>query len=386
MHIALITDGISPYVTGGMQRHSYHLAKRFLKLGAKLTLVHTVPYFNDFPEEAAVTELLEAEPGQLRVIAIPFSKKGSFPGHYVRESYVFSCAIYEALKDEWGHFDFIYAKGYTGWCLLENKKKGVHIAPVGVKFHGYEMFQKVKGLKTRLEQFMLKPPVVFMNRNADVVFSYGGEISEIISQMGVSAEHIVEIGSGIANDWLVFKPGKNTKRKFLFIGRDERRKGIRELDKASAVLTHLNAELHWVGPIPENKMNGAAYNVYHGEVKDSEKLKSIIDSCDVLVVPSHSEGMPNVILEAMSRGLAVIATGVGAIPKMVSDANGRIISPRNPKGLEKSLEDFAKMPEQALTDKKQASLDLVKKDFLWDEVGQKTYDFIRRITHSNKQS
>ena len=45
----------------------------------------------------------------------------------------------------------------------------------------------------------------------------------------------------------------------------------------------------------------------------------ILDSADTLVLPSISEGMPNVILEAMSRGLSIIATDVGANSLMVSD-------------------------------------------------------------------
>lgn len=384
MHIALLTDGISPYVTGGMQRHSYHLVKQFLKLGAKVTLVHTVPYATEYPPESEVQSMLEAPEGKLQVLAIPFPKKDAFPGHYVRESYDYSCAIYEALKEEWSQFDFIYAKGYTAWCLLEKKKKGEHIAPVGVKFHGYEMFQKVKGLKTRLEQFMLKPPVVFMNRNADAVFSYGGEITAIIERMGVQPNHIVEIGSGIDNNWLADGPSSKPIRRFLFVGRDERRKGISELTKASAVLINTKAEMHWVGPIFQNNQLGE-HHVFHGEIKDANQLKSIVDSCDVLVVPSHSEGMPNVILEAMSRGLAVIATDVGAIPKMVSEANGRLIQARNGKELENALIDFSEMSDEQLTSKKQASLDIIKNNFLWDEVGKQTVDSILRLTHSDRQ-
>ena len=48
--------------------------------------------------------------------------------------------------------------------------------------------------------------------------------------------------------------------------------------------------------------------------------------------PSYSEGMPNVIMEAMSRGLAIIATDVGAVSKLVDEENGWLI---NPRGLEK---------------------------------------------------
>lgn len=386
MHIALITDGITPYVTGGMQRHSFHLAKRLLKQGVKLTLVHTIPYKEDLPRAEKVRKLLGANADQIDVVAIPFFQKGKLPGHYLRESYEYACAIYRALESQWTNFDFIYAKGYTAWCLLEKKKKGEHIAPIGVKFHGYEMFQKAKGLKTRSEQFMLKPPVVFINRNADVVFSYGGEITEIITQMGVDQSRIVEIGSGIDDVWLVKSPAKKEARRFLFIGRDERRKGISELIVATKNIAELGCEMHWVGPISPQKRTNEAGHVYHGEITDSEQLKAIIDSCDVLVVPSHSEGMPNVILEAMSRGLAVIATSVGAVPRMVSDKNGILIEPRNAKMLEKAIGRLAIAETDDLRILQRESLKIVEASFLWDKVGRQTIEAIRTITHSQPQS
>lgn len=383
MHIAILTDGITPYVTGGMQRHSYHLIRSFLRQGVSITLVHTVTNDTEMPSQESVCQMLGANEDQLEVIGIPFPKKADMPGHYIRESYAFSCEIYQTLADRWSQFDFIYAKGFTAWCLLEKKKKGVHIAPVGIKFHGYEMFQKTRRLKTRLEQFMLKPPVVFMNRNADVVFSYGGEISNIIEKTGVDPEKIYEIGSGIDSSWLRDGPSSpNKPLKFLFIGRNERRKGIGELMTAARSISAKQAEFHWVGPISKQAHLNEDQHHFYGEITDPEKLKTIIDGCDVLVVPSHSEGMPNVILEAMARGLAIIATRVGAVPKMVSNDNGALIEPAQSRALKGALLDFVDMPTDELQLKKSASLTKVSTQFLWDEIGKETLQTIKEITHS----
>lgn len=43
---------------------------------------------------------------------------------------------------------------------------------------------------------------------------------------------------------------------------------------------------------------------------------------DILLFLSHSEGFPNVVLEGMAMGLAVIATTVGSIPEMIDDGKG----------------------------------------------------------------
>jgi len=49
---------------------------------------------------------------------------------------------------------------------------------------------------------------------------------------------------------------------------------------------------------------------------------------DVLILPSFTEGTPLVVLEAMTFGLAIIATRVGGIPEILADGeNGIIINP-----------------------------------------------------------
>jgi glycosyltransferase involved in cell wall biosynthesis len=50
------------------------------------------------------------------------------------------------------------------------------------------------------------------------------------------------------------------------------------------------------------------------------------------------EGCPNVVLEALACGRPVVATQVGGIPEIMSDACGRLIPPRDPTALRDALE------------------------------------------------
>lgn len=233
---------------------------------------------------------------------------------------------------------------------------------------------------------MLRPPVVFNSRNANVVFSYGGQITEIIKKIGVPEEKIVEIGSGVDDSWIVDKPKAEVgPRKFLFVGRAERRKGINELMSSIEVLAETKSEMHWVGPVYQNKATANSLNIFHGEISDTEELKAIFDQCQVLITPSHSEGMPNVILEAMARGLAVISTAVGAIPEMISDENGRLIKPGSKKELRKAIREIATLSPSELMKLRMESLKIVREKFSWDSVSIQTLNAIRRITYSSKE-
>jgi glycosyltransferase involved in cell wall biosynthesis len=59
---------------------------------------------------------------------------------------------------------------------------------------------------------------------------------------------------------------------------------------------------------------------------------------DLLVLPSYTEGLPNVILEAFAAGVPVVATAVGGTPEIVEDGvNGRLVAPGNPGLLAQTL-------------------------------------------------
>jgi glycosyltransferase involved in cell wall biosynthesis len=67
---------------------------------------------------------------------------------------------------------------------------------------------------------------------------------------------------------------------------------------------------------------------FAGHVPYGPALFALYDAHDVLVLPSFTEGFPQVLLEAMARGVPVAATAVGGVPRVVRDrVNGRIVAP-----------------------------------------------------------
>lgn len=63
---------------------------------------------------------------------------------------------------------------------------------------------------------------------------------------------------------------------------------------------------------------------FMGHCTDHEQL---YQSADLVVIPSRSEGMPNVLLEATARGIPVVATKVGGIPQIVRDGDTGMLVP-----------------------------------------------------------
>ncbi|NSW78202.1 MAG: glycosyltransferase [Chthonomonadetes bacterium] len=82
-----------------------------------------------------------------------------------------------------------------------------------------------------------------------------------------------------------------------------------------------------------------------GEIPNGAQL---ISGLNLLVLPSLSEGMPNVVLEAFAYKTPVVATAVGGVPELVKDGEtGWLVPPRNPHALAQAIRDALSNPEEA---------------------------------------
>ncbi len=130
---------------------------------------------------------------------------------------------------------------------------------------------------------------------------------------------------------------------FLYMGWLEEFKGIRDLVAAVAAaregLCGAVFEICGDGSLFESvKRQAADLGVadlfrFHGWVTGEAK-RAALRRANVVIVPSHREGLPNVALEAMASGLPVLATRVGGLPDLVQDGRtGWLVEPGDPPAL-----------------------------------------------------
>jgi len=95
--------------------------------------------------------------------------------------------------------------------------------------------------------------------------------------------------------------------------------------------------------ILENKLRGVASEldlknkiIFVGKKKPDE-IPIWMNACDVLVLPSLNEGLPNVVSEALACGKPVVATNVAGTPEILNNDVGYLVKPKDVAGLAKKI-------------------------------------------------
>jgi glycosyltransferase involved in cell wall biosynthesis len=84
---------------------------------------------------------------------------------------------------------------------------------------------------------------------------------------------------------------------------------------------------------------------YHGVYTHPEECRAFMESLDVFVMPSFTEGTPNSIVEAMACGKPIIASAVGGIPDMIDEDSGILVPPGDVGVLAEAMLKLARDPE-----------------------------------------
>ena len=127
----------------------------------------------------------------------------------------------------------------------------------------------------------------------------------------------------------------------IYIGGLVTSKGVRDLAAACDPLLRQdeNFRLVCIGDGPAWDAFVGLSNVHSPGRVSPDEIPPLLQGADFLVLPSHSEGMPQAVLEAMNCGLPVVATRVGGVPEAVVDGEtGLLVEAHDVEGLRSAIE------------------------------------------------
>lgn len=138
--------------------------------------------------------------------------------------------------------------------------------------------------------------------------------------------------------------------RLLFLGLIGQRKGVYELIEGFAAAAKHNPRLRLciAGNGEEQKARtraqelGVADNVEFAGWIDAKRRNALLAQADIFLLPSHNEGLPMSVLEAMAWGVPVITTPVGGIPELIEHGtNGLLVEVGNIKAIQAAIEQLA---------------------------------------------
>jgi len=74
-----------------------------------------------------------------------------------------------------------------------------------------------------------------------------------------------------------------------------------------------------------------------GQVTPGKKIRELLDSGDLFVLPSRTEGLPRALIEAMARALPCIGSSVGGIPELLNESE--MVKPGDPGALARKMQE-----------------------------------------------
>ncbi len=317
---------------GGLAQAVQRVARFLSEMGLE---VHVVNLYTEQARPGLLDEIIEstAENG-LMVHRIPVGREQDLPGNTlwdssdtlsVRLMYQVLEKLYREHQFDVFHSFFIYPAGYLAALLARAYDKKLILSIRGNDISQYIFSPD----KTPFLQMAL--------RGADMVTSVSHDLlvkadtlapvmdksrvifNSIAPREGVPAPVTYpQLGGSVIGAVGLFKHSKGLPYLFkAFQGiRKERRSSLllvgdfRETEREiqNRYLLRFGSEnVHVTGPVPH------------------ESIGSFLKRMDVFVIPSLSEGCPNVLLEAMAAARPVVATRTGAIPEMIRDGESGLL-------------------------------------------------------------
>lgn len=226
-------------------------------------------------------------------------------------------------------------------------------------------------------------------RKSEAVIAVSQSVrDELIRHYGVEEEKIRVIHNGVAADQ--YRPSLERMNTILYVGRQTAHKGLPYLLKAFATFAknHPEYQLVLVGERLEGGIDpfliryaerlGITRKVRFTGRLPEPQLRTIMGRARCLVLPSLAESFGMTVLEAMASETPVVATNVGGIPEVVTNArNGLLVPPADSHAIASSLSRIASDAEFSAKLVQEARR--TAREFSWDRVAQKNIQVYREV-------
>lgn len=291
-----------------------------------------------------------------------------------------------------------YLKANAVDVMICNLNKDVRVAGLAARLYGRTAVLARHGMLLCSRKWKHK---VTLKHLADGIITNSRTIRDAYAAYGWFDEEFVRVVyNGITIPEHVDKydfSGRFPGKKIVYsAGRLSEQKGFTYLIEAAALLRRKRDDLVFVVS-GEGKLEAQLkLQVEQAGLEDtfvflgfSADIYPYLKGCDLFVLASLFEGMPNVVMEAMAMSRAVVATDVNGARELMQDGKtGLVVPPRNPEALAEGIERLIDSPD-LLERFGQAGYERVRREFSMSAMGVHLERFLQEkvmMMHKRNQS
>ena len=328
MNILMATDYFPPHVGGGVEQVTYHMAQELTKLGHQVAVLTLSTRSAGSDEDLDGIRVYRAKPLDLTNVTGVQSVISTRVGKLMRE-------VCRKERSDILHANNLYF--YTTLTACRNLKAlrlplvtTLHIGSIselqGIAHYAARLYERSFGRW-------------ILGKSSRIV-AVSRAVKEYAEAMGVIPSKVTVVPNAV--DILKFQPSSRENKhdgvvRVGFIGRLVGNKGPQYLvEAAPRILREFpNANFLVAGDGPMRKelerrvreLGIEAGFRFLGIVPSNMEF---LQSCDIVVRPSLTDGMPLTVLEAMACGKATVASRVGGTPEILQDGDtGYLVEPRS---------------------------------------------------------
>lgn len=184
-------------------------------------------------------------------------------------------------------------------------------------------------------------------KKSDEITVVANSVMQELEHYDVDTSEVIVIGNGVNEKEFIPIPKKTEKKYILFTGRLAYRKGLFDLIECGKYICEKYPDVFFIISGKGNLLDKLKSDLRKIGLQDKfkflgyvehEKLIQLYQNATIYVLPSHYEGLPTVLLEAMSCGVPVVATAVSGNLDVISPGkNGILIPPKCPKKMAEAI-------------------------------------------------
>ncbi|MEO8398936.1 MAG: glycosyltransferase family 4 protein [Ignavibacteriaceae bacterium] len=345
MKILIISPGIYPHTTGGMEIYNYHYVNEITKLGHEVSLltrngvgitdnVRKYILYTGNPKLQSAQIIWHLIVHKYDIVHIPYCSNSFIAAPILK---------YKKINPKFNYVIYIHGGGMHKWInqklqkeFFENSKEVIAISDTMVKEYEKRVNKEVKKILPLIPFGKPDDSKINLRKklgydNDETIMTYVGSIKKIKGS-NFLIDSFIRMGKDFFN---------SNKLKIIFIGDGN----LRELLQKKVNENFLSDEIIFLGK------------------KRREDIPNYLTASDIFINASHFEGAPLSIIEALLNGLPVISTNVSGINNIIKNKiNGLLFEKDNFESFNSTL-TFALGNKELLTQLGSNAKNLAKKEF-----------------------